>query len=220
MRERLVVPASKLHASARLSYEQLALVETLAIGAHAVERAQLVRDEYVLVIGAGPIGLSVVQFARAAGARVAVMDTSAARLERCRARNVEVVIDARSVDAEARVLEGGSGDLPAAVFDATGNAHSMCDAFRWPCPGGRLVFVGLVQGQVAFDDPEFHRRELTLLATRNATPESFRAIVTGIESGLIDTAAWITHRLELADVPARFAAVAAAPDLFKALVTV
>ncbi len=220
MRELISVPPAKLHPSARLSYEQLALVETLAIGAHAAERAQLVPDEYVLVIGAGPIGLSVVQFARAAGARVAVMDTSAARLELCRAWNVEVVIDATGADVKTRVLDAGGGDLPAAVFDATGNAQSMCDAFRWPCPGGRLVFVGLVQGQVAFDDPEFHRRELTLLATRNATPASFRAIVTAIESGHIDTSPWITHRLELADVPARFAAVAAAPELFKALIAV
>lgn len=221
MREVIAVPPGKLHASSRLSYDQLALVETLAIGAHAVERAELPAGEFVLVIGAGPIGLSVVQFARAAGARVAVMDTSAARLDLCRrVWDVEHAIDAQRATAEAEVLEVGGGDLPGVVFDATGNPQSMCAAFRWPCAGGRLVFVGLVQGEISFNDPDFHRRELTLLATRNARPESFRAIIEAIESGRIDTTPWITHRLGLGDVPAQFPKLAAAPDLFKAMISV
>ena len=188
MREVIAVPGRKLHSSARLSYEQLALVETLAIGAHAVERANLRAGEFALVIGAGPIGVSVVQFARAAGAKVAVTDTSTTRLDLCRRLwKVDCTIDAQSADAEAQVRDAGGGDLPAVVFDATGNPQSMCAAFRWPCPGGRLVFVGLVQGEISFSDPEFHRRELTLLATRNAKPESFRAIIDAVESGRIDT---------------------------------
>jgi 2-desacetyl-2-hydroxyethyl bacteriochlorophyllide A dehydrogenase len=221
MRELIALPPAKLHASSVLSYEQLALVETLAIGAHAVERAELQRDEFVLVIGAGPIGLSVIQFARAAGARVAVMDTSAARLDLCRSVwGVEHTIDAQSPAAEAQVLEAGGGDLPGVVFDATGNPESMCAAFRWPCAGGRLVFVGLVQGDISFNDPDFHRRELTLLATRNAQPETFRSIIAAVEAGRIDTSPWITHRISLNDVPEQFPKVAAAPDLFKAMVAV
>jgi 2-desacetyl-2-hydroxyethyl bacteriochlorophyllide A dehydrogenase len=221
MREVIAVPARKLHSSTRLSYEQLALVETLAIGAHAVERANLQPGEFALVIGAGPIGVSVVQFARAAGATVAVADTSTTRLDLCRRLwKVDCTIDAQSADAEAQVRDAGGGDLPAVVFDATGNPQSMCAAFRWPCPGGRLVFVGLVQGEISFSDPEFHRRELTLLATRNAKPESFRAIIDAVESGRIDTDPWITHRLDLGDVPGGFATMAAAPDLFKGMITV
>jgi 2-desacetyl-2-hydroxyethyl bacteriochlorophyllide A dehydrogenase len=221
MQEMIALPARKLHPSSRLSYEQLALVETLAIGAHAVERAELAPGEFVLVIGAGPIGLSVIQFARTAGARVAVMDTSAPRLTLCRdAWNVEHAIDAQGATATAQVLEIGGGDLPAVVFDATGSPQSMCDAFRWPCAGGRLVFVGLVQGDINFNDADFHRRELTLLATRNARPESFRAIIDAIESGGIDTSPWITHRMSLGEVPTQFPAIAAAPDLFKAMIAV
>jgi 2-desacetyl-2-hydroxyethyl bacteriochlorophyllide A dehydrogenase len=221
MRELIAVRPDKLHASSSLSYEQLALVETLAIGAHAVERADLQQGEFALVIGAGPIGVSVVQFARAAGARVAVVDTSAARLELCRRLwNVECTVDGLSANAEAEVRDAGGGELPAVVFDATGNAQSMCAAFRWPCAGGRLVFVGLVQSDISFNDPDFHRRELTLLATRNAKPESFRAIIAAVESGRIDTAPWITHRLNLGDVPAEFGTMAEAPGLFKGMITV
>src|SRR4051794_3284402 len=121
MRELIAVPSAKLHPSTELSYEQLALVETLAIGAHAVERAGLSGGERVLVIGAGPIGLSVIQFARAAGARVAVMDTSATRLDLCRTTwGVENAVDGQAVDAQAQVLDACGGDLPDVVFDATG----------------------------------------------------------------------------------------------------
>src|SRR5882672_5999220 len=80
LRTEFLLPARKLHTSSKLNFEQLALVETLAIGCHAVNRAQLKPGEHVLVIGAGPIGLSAIEFARLSGARTMVMDISEARL--------------------------------------------------------------------------------------------------------------------------------------------
>lgn len=221
MRTFIAVPAHKLHPSAKLTYDQLALVETLGIGAHAVERAELEAGEYVLVIGAGPIGLSVIQFAQAAGARVVVMDTSTHRLEFCRRQmNVDLLIDASSPGADEQLLAYGGGEGPTAVFDATGNAASMMAAFKRPAAGGKLIFVGLVQGDLTFNDPEFHRKELTVFASRNARPETFRAIITAIEAGRIDTSPWITHRLALAEVPGKFAEVAGDPTLLKAMISV
>lgn len=206
-RERIVVPAAKLHRSRKLSYDQLALVETLGIGAHAVERATLERGETVAVLGAGPIGLSVIQFALAAGARVIVVDVNAERLAFCRERlgvAADDTIDARGTDASSRLRELTDGDLPTAIFDATGNAKSMAAAFDYPAQGGRLVFVGLFAGDVTFSDPNFHRRELTLLASRNSRPEDFRRIISLIEAGRVDTTPWITHRATLAAVPVQF----------------
>lgn len=221
MQPLFALPAHKLHASGKLSYDQLALVETLGIGAHAVERAGLEPGDFVLVIGAGPIGLSVIQFAQAAGARVAVMDTSANRLEFCRRQmGIDLLIDALQPDADAQLLAHGGGEGPVAVFDATGSAASMMAAFKRPAAGGKLIFVGLVQGDLTFNDPEFHRKELTIFASRNARPETMRSIIAAIEAGKIDTSPWITHRLELAEVPARFAEVAADPTLLKAMISV
>ncbi|ACB74706.1 zinc-binding alcohol dehydrogenase family protein [Opitutus terrae] len=207
MRERLVLPAAKLHRSRLLSFDQLALVETLGIGAHAVQRAAVTPGETVAVLGAGPIGLSVIQFALAAGARVLVVDVNPARLAFCHERlalAASDLIDARDADVAARLGELTAGDLPTAVFDATGNAASMAAAFHYPAPGGRLVFVGLFPGDVTFNDPNFHRRELTLLASRNSRPEDFRRIIDLVESGRVDTTPWITHRAALTDVPDRF----------------
>jgi 2-desacetyl-2-hydroxyethyl bacteriochlorophyllide A dehydrogenase len=205
MRETLVLPIRKLHPSESLALDQLALVETLAIGCHAVDRAALESNEFVLVIGAGPIGLGVVQFAIEAGAQVIVLDISPQRLAFCRSRlNVRYTVDAARENVPAALAEITSGDLPAAVFDATGNGRSMASAFEYPANGGRLIFVGLVQGEVAFNDPNFHRRELTILASRNARPDDFTRIITLIEGNRIDTSPWITHRALLADVVTQF----------------
>lgn len=201
MREEFAVPARKLHPSSTLSLDQLALVETLAIGCHAVERAGLERGEFALVIGAGPIGLSVMQFAAEAGAQVIAMDVNAGRLAFCqKALGVPHVVNAADGPPLDSLQRLTGGDLPTAVFDATGNPRSMMEAFHFPAQGGRLVLVGLHQGDVAFNDPNFHRRELTLMASRNALPADFTRIIQLIGSGRIDTAPWITHRAPLSEV--------------------
>jgi 2-desacetyl-2-hydroxyethyl bacteriochlorophyllide A dehydrogenase len=205
MRERMLVPVRKLHPSASLTYDQLALVETLGIGCHAVERAALTPGEFALVIGAGPIGLSVAQFAVEAGARVIVLDVNPARLDFCRAQlRIAHAVGGAGEDPLDALKRITGGDLPAAVFDATGNPRSMAAAFNYPAPGGRMVFVGLFQGDVTFNDPNFHRREMTLMASRNALPGDFRRIIRLIEERRIDTAPWITHRAPLGAVPGAF----------------
>jgi 2-desacetyl-2-hydroxyethyl bacteriochlorophyllide A dehydrogenase len=204
MRPVFTVPARKLHRSAKLDYEQLALVETLGIGAHAVERAEVKPDDFVLVIGAGPIGLSVIQFVLVTGATLAVMDVAESRLAFCRDQLgvKHTVVAGPEVATQLKAI--GSGDLPTIVIDATGNPKSMASTFDLPAHGGRIVFVGLFQGDVSFNDPNFHRRELTLCGSRNALPETFRDIIALVEAGKVNTKPWITHRFGLAETPAYF----------------
>jgi 2-desacetyl-2-hydroxyethyl bacteriochlorophyllide A dehydrogenase len=204
-RERMHLPVAKLHRSERLTLDQLALVETLGIGAHAVDRAAVEPGESVLVIGTGPIGLAVIQFALAAGARVIAMDVNETRLAFCRETlGVADTLTAGGPDVAEKLQRLTDGDLPTAVFDATGNPGSMLGSFQYPAHGGRLVFVGLFQGDVTFNDPNFHKRELTLLASRNSRPEDFTRIIHLIESGRIDTTPWISHRASFDDTPERF----------------
>jgi len=212
MRDLITVPVEKLHPSKVLTLEQLALVETLGIGAHAVTRAAIESGETALVIGTGPIGLSVIPFLKAACAgRVIVRDLNPDRLRFCQqAFGVADTLAEPDADATLATLrERTSGDLPTVVFDATGNPQSMQEAFRYVAPGGRLIFVGLFQGDVTFHDPDFHRKEMTLLATRNSTHADFKRILGLMESGAIDTTPWITHRIPAADLPATF------PDLLR-----
>jgi len=206
MRGLLTVPTERLHKSEKLTFDQLALVETLGIGAHAVQRSGLRQGEAVLVVGAGPIGLSVVQFARAAGGRARVLDVSAARRAFVERLGVETLAEP-------------DGRLAEVVFDATGSPAAMEASFGHVAHGGRLIFVGLVQASITFDDPLFHRREMTLLASRNSCND-FPRIIRLIEEGRIDTTPWVTHRLGLDEVPEVFAGLREQPGLVKAMIEV
>lgn len=195
MRELITVPTGKLHKSESLSLDQLALVEPLCIGAHAVARAQIEAGEFALVLGTGPIGLSVIQFAQLAGAGVIAMDVNTERLSFARERfTIEAAIEAGE-GAIDQIKQITGGDLPTVVFDATGNLRSMNDSFNLPAHGGRLVFVGFCQGHVTFHDQDAHRRELTLLFSRNATGADFKRVIGLLEAGAVDVNPWITHRV-------------------------
>lgn len=196
MREYLHVPVDKLVPSNSLSLEQLALVETLCIAAHAVARAGPRPGENALVIGAGPIGMGTAQFAQAEGCNVAVMDINDSRLEFVKeAVGVKHTINSMTCgDIESALRQLFGEDLPTLVIDATGNIKSMEGAFRYVAHGGKLVFVGHTKQTVSFDNPLFHARELTIMASRNALPADFSRVIDLIESGKIDVNPWITHR--------------------------
>jgi 2-desacetyl-2-hydroxyethyl bacteriochlorophyllide A dehydrogenase len=221
MCSQLVLPSSKLHRSPKLSFDQLALVETLGIGAHAVHRAQVRADEWALIIGAGPIGLAALQFVIAVGARPIVMEPNASRADFCRrAFGVTHLIDPNN-DPVTQLHQITDGDMPTVVFDATGNPGSMMKSFSFPAHGGRLVFIGLFVGDVTFHDPDFHRRELTLLASRNSLPDDFTRIIKLVEDGVVSTLPWITHRAALVDLPGKFSQwVAPDSGVLKAVVEV
>lgn len=199
MRERIIVPTRKLHRSRKLNFDQLALVETLGVGCHAAQRGEPRAGENALIVGAGPIGLSIVPFLIEARVNVIVADLSVARLEFCqRQMRVSHVIVA-SGDLAEKLKSICAGDLPTLVLDATGNQHSMARSFELVAHGGRIVFVGLFPGELSFSDPLFHRRELTIRASRNSLPQDFEHIIHVIECGMIDTRPWITHRAAAAD---------------------
>lgn len=202
LRPRFVVPAHKLHPSDKLSLDQLALVETLGIGCHAVNRGQPQAGEFALVVGAGPIGLSVLEFVKLSGAKTIVLDFNEKRLDFCKKQmGVHHTIRFRGDGSEQKELqEMTDGALAGAVFDATGNTNAMCNAFNYVAHTGRLVFVGIVTDEIHFPDPLLHRREMTVFASRNSLPDEFRRIIALIEEGRIDTRPWITHRTPFAEM--------------------
>jgi alcohol dehydrogenase len=196
MTERMVLPARKLHQANELTLEQCALVETLAIGCHAVNRGNPQPGENVLVIGAGPIGLSVIEFVKLSGAKTVVIDLNEQRLAFCREKmGVKHTLLSKGDGTELEELKGVTdGALAQVVIDATGSNKSMGAALSLCSFAGRLVYVGITQQEISFPHaPVMHRRELTLLASRNALPPDFKRIIKLIEDGRIDTRPWITH---------------------------
>lgn len=204
--ERFLIPAQKLHSSEKLSMEQLALVETLAIGCHANDRGNPQQGEHALIIGAGPIGLATLEFARLTGATITVMDMNPDRLEFCK-RNygLEHTIEFRGDGSEMeQVMNITGGDRYAVVTDATGSNKSMSDALAYVAHTGSLVYVGITTQEVSFVHPKLHKPEITLKASRNALPRDFGRIIGLIEDGTINTDTWITHRTSFDRVVTEF----------------
>ncbi len=204
--DQFLIRADKLHRSQHLSYEQLALVETLAIGCHACDRGGATEGDQVLIIGAGPIGLATLEFTRLTGAKITVMDMVPSRLEFCRqvygvSHTIHFTGDGSELEKMQQIT---SGDKYVVVADATGNQHSMSSALQYVSHSGSLVFVGITTGEVTFKHPLLHKPEMSLKGSRNAMPADFTRIIGLIEDGTIDTQPWITHRTTFDTMIAEF----------------
>jgi len=203
--EYLSIPHEFVHKAIGVSLDQAAMIEFLSIGAHAVRRSNIQADNRALVVGTGPIGMAAAIFASLRGAQVTVLDTRDDRLSFCEEHlQIHAAVKIGEGDKE-RLAELTEGDFFDVVFDATGNARAMERGFEFIAHGGTYVMISVVRDSITFSDPEFHKREATLMGSRNATHEDFRYVEECLRNGLIPRAALNTHRLTLSDVPSTFA---------------
>lgn len=192
--EYLALPATNVLLAEGIDPQAAALIEPYAISAHAVRRAKVLQGEQVLVVGAGPIGLGAAAIAKADGAHVVVADTSAARREHVIAHLNLSVVDPSAEDFEAQLRAEFGGSLAEKVIDATGNQHAMNNTINLIRHGGSIVFVGLFKGDLQFSDPDFHKKETTMMGSRNATPEDFAKVGRLMSEGKLTAEMMLTHR--------------------------
>ncbi|RVU23607.1 zinc-binding alcohol dehydrogenase family protein [Sandaracinomonas limnophila] len=205
MREFVSVPNQYIVKGNGLNVDELALVEPLSIGAHGVKRAGIHKGEFVLVIGAGPIGLGVIEFAKIAGGQVIVMDVNENRLNFCRTNlQVEHVINPTKEDALGRLKSITNQQMPTVVIDATGNLNAINGGLQFLAHSGRYVLVGLQKEAFSFSHPEFHKREATLMSSRNATRSDFEWVMDCMWKGLVNPATYITHRIHFDQIKDQF----------------
>lgn len=205
MCEYISVPIHTLVHGEGLSYEQLALIEPLAIGLHAVRRANVQTADNVLVVGSGPIGLGIMEFAKIAGANVIAMDVNDERLAfAVKNLGIKNTINPKEEDENQKLLEITNGDMPNVIFDATGSLKAINNAFQYLSHTGQFVLVGLQKGDISFSHPEFHKREATLMSSRNATRSDFEYVIECIKKGLIKPENYITHRVDFEAIKDNF----------------
>lgn len=221
MTEYLSLPERFVRKAESITLDQAAMVEFLAIGAHAVRRGAVMDGQNVLVVGAGPIGIAVAIFARLRGARVTMLDTREDRLSFASAHlGIHEAVHAGE-DDHARLSAITGGDFFDVVFDATGSPKAMERGFGFVAHGGAYVLVSIVASDIRFNDPEFHKRETTLLGSRNATPEDFETVVDALRAGQVPSDALLTHSMNLDEVPERFAGLLdPAAGVIKAMVRI
>lgn len=205
MQQYLAVPRSLLIPAGNLSHDEIAIVEPLAIGAHALRRAAVSGADTVAVVGCGPIGIGIAALAALEGCRVIVLDTNARRLEFVRER-IGIADTVRvGEDAADRVAALTGGDLARVVFDATGHRGALETGIEYMSHGGTYVLVGLSKGDLTFSHPAIHAKESSILCSRNATREDFLAVREALESGRFPTRAYVTHRAGHGEMIGRFA---------------
>jgi 2-desacetyl-2-hydroxyethyl bacteriochlorophyllide A dehydrogenase len=201
--EYLTVPQQFVHKAEGVSLDQAAMVEFLSIGAHAVRRSGVRTGQRVLVVGAGPIGMAAMIFAQLRGATVTALDSRQDRLDFCtRSLGVSQGVSLGDTD-EQQLSDLSNKEFFDVVFDATGNPKAMERGFRFVAHGGTYVLISVVAANITFSDPEFHKREMTLMGSRNATAEDFQTVLDAMRAGHIPQAL-NTHRLSLAEVPTKF----------------
>ena len=193
------MPISSLVHGRGLSLEELALTEPLAIGAHGISRAGLQAGENVLIVGAGPIGLALMEFAALEGANVVAIDINESRLAFCRDH-----LGVRTITSEEELKQITNGEMASVVIDATGNLNAINSGFRYMSHGGRYILVGLQKEDIQFSHPEFHKREGTLMSSRNATKKDFERVLDAISAKKIDPLRYITHRVNFNEVKDHF----------------
>ena len=200
MCEMISLPEHNLISADGLTLDEAATVEFLAIGAHAVRRSDVGKDVNALVVGAGPIGLGAAIFAQIAGANVTLVDRDSERLQLASAATGILNTITTDADAVANIVQASKGNGYDAVFDATGSRASMERSFAYVAHGGTYVFVGLIKDDITFADADFHKREMTLMASRNATAIDFDHVIAAIKSKKVPIAKLLTHRTSLAEV--------------------
>lgn len=200
----LSVPSYSLVHGDGLTEEALALVEPLAVGAHAVRRAGILPAERVLVVGAGPIGLGIMEFARIHGGTVIALDVNAGRLQFCTDNKIcHYTINAAD-NVRDVLADISNGDMMDVVIDATGSLKAINNSFQYMAHGGRYVLVGLQKGDISFSHPEFHKREAMLMSSRNATHEDFDEVISCLKRKEINPTNYITHRVMFQQVKDSF----------------
>lgn len=204
MQEKVVLPAHVLIPTPRLSNEEIAVIEPLAIAAHAIRRAHISAGDTVLVMGCGPIGIGIMKLAQIKGASVIAMDINRERLQYARDKigvNAVVMADEKALEV---VKDMTGGDLAGTVFDATGNKMALESGVQYMSHGGKYVLVGLSKGDLTFNHPVIHSKETTILCSRNATREDFEIVIDVLEKGVFPTASFVTHRVPFNEMIAGF----------------
>ncbi len=193
LQEQISVPIDVLLPANHLSDDQMAIVEPLAIGAHAIRRSGIETDETVAVVGCGPIGIGIMKLAQIAGAKVIALDMNVQRLNYAKDKiGVDHVVNVGD-NALREVTEITNGDLCSVVFDASGNKNALETCPDYMSNGGKFVLVGLSKGELTYLHPKVHAKEMTLLCSRNATQEDFKHVMTILDQ--FPTSSFITHNV-------------------------
>lgn len=187
-----------------LSWEHAALIEPYTIAAQSAAQGRLTGNDTVLICGAGPIGLVLLEAAKIAGARVAIIDIVDSRLERAKALGADLAVNSQKSDIVEEVMRFSEGNGASLIFEATGNVKilELC-VKELAAIAGRIVVLGFGPEPAAVPPIELMRRELELIGTR-LNLQRFPAVIGWFEKGLVHPEQIISHVFAMQDIKQAF----------------
>jgi threonine dehydrogenase-like Zn-dependent dehydrogenase len=203
--ELLAVPAAKIYPSATLSHKQLALVEPLTVGAHAVARGRVTANDTVAIIGCGGIGLGSIAASAFRGARTIAIDLDDAKLAIARLAGATELIHSRNENVAERLRDLTAGEGPDVIIEAIGLAETFRLAVEEVAFTGRVVYIGYPKDHVSYETKLFIQKELDVMGSRNALPEDFRAVMAMLDAGRFPVEEAVTAVVGLDQAPAMLA---------------
>ncbi len=187
MREFICVPWQKVIPAEGIAAKDIALIEPMSVGFHAVDRGQVTDSDTVLVIGCGMIGVGAIVRASLRGATVIAMDLDDEKLALARELGASATVNSGSEDVHARLQELTNGAGPDVVIEAVGATPTYNCAVNEVAFTGRIVCIGYAPGDVPLPTRFFVQKELDIRGSRNALPDDFRAVIRYLRRGSCPT---------------------------------
>jgi len=209
--EFLGIPTEKLLAAPGLSARELALVEPLTIGFHAINRGGYAAGDDVAVFGCGAIGLGAIAGAARKGARVIAIDVDDAKLELARQAGAAETIHSLRESLHERLRELTNGDGPRGAVEAVGLPQTFRAAVEEVCHAGTVVYIGYAREAVSYETKLFVQKELDIRGSRNATRREFLEVIEHLQSGRFPVRETVSREVTLDDAPAAMRDWAANP---------
>ena len=197
--EFIVAPWPKLYRSPKLDLRELALVEPLTVGFHAVDRGRVTHAETVLVFGCGAIGLGAIAGAAYRQARVIAVDIDDAKLALARQCGAVETINSQAGNLHDQLTQLTAGDGPAVAIEAVGLPQTFRAAVEEVGFAGRVVYIGYAKQPVEYETKYFVMKELDILGSRNATAKDFTTVVQMLETGRFPISEVITQTVPLTE---------------------
>jgi threonine dehydrogenase-like Zn-dependent dehydrogenase len=211
--EWIAVPEGKVYPS-NLSLKELCIVEPLTVGAHAVARGRVTKNDTVVVFGCGGVGLGAIAGAAFRGARTVAIDLDDAKLEIARAAGATALIHSAREDFRASLRALNEGRGPDVIIEAIGLPETYRAAVEEVGFAGRVVYIGYAKEPVAYETKLFVQKELDIMGSRNALPEDFREVIAMLEAGRFPVDDAVSAIVPMEDTPAMLAKWSASPAAF------
>jgi 2-desacetyl-2-hydroxyethyl bacteriochlorophyllide A dehydrogenase len=193
MCEYVSIPWQKVIIVEGIPAQDLALVEPMSVGFHAVSRAGVTDTDSVAVIGCGMIGVGAIVRSALRGARVIAIDIDDKKLELAKRLGALYTINSLTEDVHESLQKLTAGQGADVVIEAVGSPSTYQTAISEASFTGRVVYIGYAKSEVSFETKYFVMKELDIRGSRNAMPEDFRAVISYLKRGTCPTGELITH---------------------------